>query len=150
MSINIYKNLWSSLVASCQERITELKALGISEDLQYYDFDSFAGVAALPEKDLLGLSGFSLQIDNKKLYIAVMINISTRNDDEYLTRHRAIINYMLDALIPTTQIPYIDADTGDRIATLQVAEGTGALPITGVFNRSVQSIDVDLLTTIKL
>lgn len=150
MSDSPFEDIWASLVSFCQSQIAELKLAGVSADLQYYDFDSFSGVTVIPNKDLIGLQGFSLDIEKQLVVVEVIFNVSTRDDDTYLTRHRKLLGHMLRVSLPGTQIPHVDALTGAPLGTLVIGANVSLFPIQRVLNRSSQGVGVELRSTVAL
>lgn len=146
----LYEHIWSSLVVFCQGQITDLKTAGVSEDLVYYDFDSAAANQELPEQDMLGLQGLGIDPEGRLLFISVNFMVSTKNDDKYLTRHRQIVSRLFDNLGPDKTIPLIHAQTGVVLGSLGVEEPAAVLPIIRSFNRSLQALSVELLSTVSL
>lgn len=147
--MSVYHNTWASLVRFCQAEITELRNDSISEDLTYYDFDASANVEALPNNDILGLSGFGLDVVGKQFYITTLFCVSTKDDDENLTRHRKIIGLLMEKLLPTKTIEYVDAEIVDtNLGFMVITDGTGLNPIARSNTRGLQAVEVTLICSV--
>lgn len=145
MTTYIYDNLWASCVKFCQDRILEIQAEGAA-DPQFIDFDTHATLTNLPDADLIGIRGFSLEMDDHVAHISVLFGIAAKTDDTNLFRHRAMVSRMFQALTPMKKFPCVDASSGAERGFLVAQNGTAVLPVTSANTRPLQFISVALLT----
>lgn len=137
-----YENGWASLVKFCQEKIVELKDLGVTSDMTYFDFDSFADNQELPNNDIMGLVGYSQNKDEKFVYYDCIINVSPKNDDQYGTKRRKIIGHLDNILKPHAIIPLVNHETGVILGSLIVLSGVEIMPPLRTLERGVTGIGV--------
>jgi len=138
-----YVNTYASLVKFLQGFITENAPGG-----EFLDFDQHADIDKLPAKDVIGLRGFSVDVSSATMGVQVLFCLTTY-DDKSGFRHRALTDKLFTALLPTKNIPYVDADTGAVLGYLVANDETSVLPITKASTRVFQQITVNLLADRK-
>jgi len=141
----IYDDLWASCVKFCQDKITSITVEGVASP-QFLDFDTHATLTGLPDADLLGIRGFSFEVDDHLVHISVLFGVATKSDDTNLFRHRAMISRLFQDLIPMKQIACVDATTGVVKGMLVAQNGTAVLPVTSADTRPLQFIAVQFQT----
>lgn len=146
--MSFHKHFRSSLIKFCQTQLDEL----MSEDIininsQYVDFDAHAQLTSLPEVDLLGTANLNWLVDEKTFDIDVMIGVSTFRDAN-MFRHHETIDFLADRLMPEKQIAVIDANLATTLGWMVITNGTQLLPIMKTETRSVQFLQVGLLTSL--
>ena len=114
--------------------------------MQAENFDAHADESILPMSDLVGLSSLSLVLDDKMAAISLMIGISTLVDTN-LFRLSALVDELLQSLVPTNKIKLFDADTGIEKGWMVVQNGTRVLAVGGSSARPLQYVSLNLLTS---
>jgi hypothetical protein len=137
------KNIYASLTSFTQDFIA-----GRPHPATFVDFDNHAEEVTLPDGDLIGLRGLSVDTSGTTMTIMVMFCVSTV-DDTNLFRHRDIVDALFTKLLPTKSLSFLDADNGVALGYLKVADGTQVLPIAKATTRSIQQIAVSLLADRK-
>jgi len=113
------------------------------------DFDSYGDEDVLPPGDLIGPASFSLDVDDQIVRVTVMIGICTQNDLNSDRLNKAI-SALLKRLLPTKKIPVLRATDGEEIGTMAVGQSVRVLPVSGVQNRNMKFIAVELHSTVTL
>ena len=144
MSSLVYEDLWASCVKFCQTKIAEFISEGIASP-SFLDFDTHATLVNLPDADLVGIRGFSVEA-GQPLNVSVLFGVATKTDDTNLFRHRAMVARLFQDLMPTKKIDCVDATTGVVTGFLVAEEGTAVLPVTSAETRPLQFISVAFKT----
>ena len=114
--MNIFDNLYASLIAQTSSNIANLKLAGfLNPDADYMEWDAHAATAELESKDLVGLKSYSLDDDDGLLTASVAVMVSTYNDAE-LYRMRKVINYLFDFYALGNSFRIISAEDGSDIS----------------------------------
>ncbi len=95
--------------------------------VKQYNFDAFSENNKLPDGDLLGLHGLSMDVDNDLVTFMGMIGLATE-DDENLFRLDDMSGRLAQHFRPKTQWSLKDS-AGVKIGTLTVGEGTSLSPV---------------------
>lgn len=136
-----FENVYASLVSFCQDFITT-EAPGA----EFVDFDQHATIGTLPKKDLIGLRSLAIDFSTPTFDVEVLFCVSTEpGTDASLFRHRALLGGLLPRLMPSCNIPYLDAETGMRLGQLNIANGTQLVAMSRVDIRAFQQVAVTLL-----
>lgn len=142
---DIYYCHWQSVLASFQEVVKEIKALGISKDIDVMNIDDFADIHEIPMNDFIILKNFHLDIDEGNVTIAFNVGVSTYSD---ANNHRLaqLISYVFGRYMPGKAQNIVDRN-GVRIATVTFTDGTLINYISKSEMRSTQFITVTGLST---
>jgi hypothetical protein len=136
----ILPNIRSSLLRFCSD------FAAAREGMQALDFDAIDQDSQVPAVDVIGISGLSVDLDDKMASCRVQIGISTVNDTN-LFRLYQYAAALLEAFVPAQWLPLYDADTGQQIGRLIVENGTRLLPVGDASSRPVQYLMASLATT---
>lgn len=136
-SPNMYRNYQTSLIRFCRD-------FGDAYSLGFVNMDAHADATQWPEGDFIGLGEFNVvfgQPDEVMLAFA----ISTKGDSNLL-RMSDLTNALVDLVLPTSRLPLYDADTGQQIAGMTVAEGVKVGAPLPTESQPVQPIMLRLLS----
>ena len=136
----IYRDVQASCLRFCSNFSAAHPTLVVE------NFDAHGDESTLPPQDIIGLSSLSISVDNKMVSISLMFGISTLVDTN-LFRITELIDTLLNELLPTKQIPLLDADTGIQNGYLAIQNGTRVLSVGGSAARPLQYIMVNLLAS---
>lgn len=144
---NIYLDAYNSIVNYIQSAVEELRLEGYSDNLEFKDIDGHAEDAVIPNNDFIFLKDFSGNVEAHFRYWVFAVGVSTV-EDENLFRHRRIINYLLDRLVPLTSIDLYDSETlkHDK-GCLIVRDDVIVSPFSKYNTRAVQFLLVDVSST---
>lgn len=141
----LYDLTWRSVLASFQQCVNEMKAKGISTDLEVVNLDDHADIFSLPQKDIITLNGFNSYMDEKTVSFAWFIGVSTLED---ANNHRLakIISYLYARFAPGKAIKVVD-DNLQEVSKLITTNNTQVIAMSRERNRSIQMISVDAKST---
>lgn len=127
-----YEHLEASLLNFCLRFADAMIAQGVTDrELEPYNFENVGSEDELEEKDLVGISNLSIEMDDHFLELELLIGISTY-DDLNNFRLRKLCGYLFEELKPTNALPVVDADTGLPLGgKMLVLNGTRMMPVTG-------------------
>lgn len=133
------------MLASFQQCVNEMKAKGISTDLEVVNLDDHADIFSLPQKDIITLNGFNSYMDEKTVSFAWFIGVSTLED---ANNHRLakIISYLYARFAPGKAIKVVD-DNLQEVSKLITTNNTQVIAMSRERNRSIQMISVDAKST---
>lgn len=138
----ILRDIHASILRFCAEF-----AEGYSEPaMDAINIDAHSDETTIPNTDIVGMSGLSIDVDEHVVGIKVMIGLGTL-DDTNLFRLMAQMDALFDKLLPTKNIKVYDADTGEEKGSMVILNGTRMLPVGGTEARPLQYVMVSLLTT---
>ena len=144
---NIYLDAYNSVVNYIQSAVEELRINGYSDDLEFRDIDGHAESAVIPNNDFIFLKDFSGSVEDHFRYWVFSVGVSTV-EDENLFRHRRIISFLLDRLIPLTTIDLYDSETlKHEKGCLTVRNDVIVAPFSKYNTRAVQFLLVDVSST---
>lgn len=139
------ESLYKSLVRHVTDTITHIRDQGISDDLEYYAWDSRMEVGELPYKDLMGLAGWTFS-ENRGLWtIHCGLSVSTYND-ENLFREIKILDAVHDLWGEGASVPMRDHVSGEIYTSLYVTE-FDVMPAAQSEKRNFRPIGLELLRT---
>lgn len=139
----IDENLHASLFRFCHDIRDELADQNIF--VTVIDWDAHADINKLPAADVLGIAGYSFELDDHQISIGASFGISTWQDVS-LFRHRRIRALVVERLLPTALIPVYDADSGEEKGQLVVRNGTSVMPMARTEVRPLQFVTASFLT----
>lgn len=139
--INIYKDIYASLIKFCQDVIQATAAEGW--DFQYLNLDAHASDSEWPQGDFIGTSDVKIDVDEFDTVILAFV-VGTENDTN-LFRLSEVVNYMVNLLLPGKSIPVYDSQTGILRANLMSADGLRIGSTSPTEKQTVQPIMVRLL-----
>lgn len=105
MSDDIFQNCKFSLIRFVKDRGAALSP----PITTFVDLDAHAELDDLPKKDFVGLSGFSMQFDDKHITVFCSIVVCVW-DDKDLVRLTRTVNSFVAALKPGKQVPLWDGN----------------------------------------
>ena len=120
--------VWASLVKFCQDFILKMKAEGISDDLQFIDWETHANWQELPNSDLIGPTSIGVWEDEKIIHVTFAIAVSSYNEKN-LFRHRRMIARVFDRMRTEKQISFYDLDSLDEAGKIIMIDGTTVPPM---------------------
>lgn len=139
------ESLYKSIIRRAQDTISEIRAKGISEDIQYYAWDSRGEVQEMPATDLLGVAGWTFKENGGLWEVRVGLTLSTVND-ENLLREIQMIDVIHNFWGEQTQVPMLDKITGDEF-TVMVVTDFDVMPAGNSEKRNYRPIGLELLRT---
>ncbi len=143
---SFHEDFYASLVSFCQDQVSTLISNGVSSTLQYVDYDAHSQLVDLPKTDLLGIASLHWSNDGHFFDVGCSVGCSVW-DDTNLFRHRKILGWVTSLLIPSSEIPLLDADTGDKKGWLRVSGSLAVMPMTTSEQRSLQFILAEFQTS---
>lgn len=141
-----YNNIFVSTVRIVSDLVDEIKTAGIA-DPAFINYDSHSSVHEWPDRDVVGLAGFSFQIGTHDILVSAMVAVSTVNDTN-LFRHHKILDLLVDKLLPTRTHSILNADTGAKVGWMVVTDGTEVRPAERTESRPLQYVMVSFLTSV--
>jgi len=139
------RNLYVSLVRFVKDFIADAPSFGIDTKIEFVNFDAHAQLTSLPAADVVGISDFSFQLDEKFIHLLCGFGISTLNDVD-LMRHIMLLDALFERLKPTKTIPVFDAYTTDKRGWMVVTDDVTLLPMANTETRGAQFLLVKLET----
>lgn len=130
-------HLWKSSVRIVTDLIAEVGPSGISPGLEFINMDAHAEIAEWPDKDLIGISMFSMRLDEHLIRLDFAIGVSTYEDPQLL-RHIQIMDRVVEKLKPATTHPVFHADTAEKLGWMQTFNGTEVLRMERTESRPLQ------------
>lgn len=115
--------------------------------MEAVNFDAYGDESALPQADVVGISGVSVGVDEEMCEITLAIGLSTREDTNLFRLNRYIAE-MFEELLPTEHIPLYNADSGIQTGQMIVSNGTRTLTVGGSSTRPLQFIMVTLMSLV--
>jgi hypothetical protein len=116
--------------------------------LTLYNFDAYTANTTLPEADLIGLKGLSMDVNGHLLTIRTWVGVSTDEADINLFRLDPRAGDLFEALKPGTEIDALNADTGAVVGKLIVMDGTTLSPTFKASNRPLKFVEITLSTSL--
>jgi hypothetical protein len=135
-----------SMIAFCKALAVEVQnRLTLPDTPAFVDFDAVASFDDLPNRDFLGLVGFSMAYEEKLVRVFCGIGIGTWNDPD-LVRLTEATDIVAERLRPEAQVPlYLEAAT--EPAWLAVAGPTEVPPIDRDGARALQLVSTTLVSS---
>ena len=135
----ILKDLHTSLTRMLDSfRQTQFSENGF--DLEVVDFDTHADNSTLPDKDVVGLAGFSVETDGFT-YLTILLGVSTYKDFN-LVRHREIMSALYESVKPLSSHRVYDTRTGAVKGYMKVDGGIKLMPVSENKARPLQFVAV--------
>ena len=97
-------------------------------DIMYQDWDAHADLKELPNKDMIGLSGFGITEDDKTYEIVFGILLCTYNDPN-LFRVTDFADVFFRAMHAQKQFPIFNSTTGLKAGVAAFQLGTAVSPV---------------------
>lgn len=144
---NIYLDAYNSVVNYLQSAVEDMRLNGYSDTLEFKNIDGHAEDAVLPNVDFVFIKDFSGNIEEHFRYWVFAVGVSTV-EDENMFRHRKILSYLLDRLVPLTTIDLYDSETlkHDK-GCLVIRDDVTVSPFSKYNTRAVQFLLVDVSST---
>jgi len=139
------ESLYKSVIRRTQDTISEIKLRGISEDLEYYAWDSRGEVQEMPATDLLGVAGWTFKENGGLWEVRVGLTLSTIND-ENLLREIQMLDVIHNFWGEQVQVPMLDKITGEEF-TVMVVVDFDVMPAGNSEKRNYRPIGLELLRT---
>jgi hypothetical protein len=139
------ESIYKSLIRNVQKTIQAIKAEGISDDLNYYAWDSRGEAAELDHTDLIGLAGWAFHENQGLWTVRSGITISTYND-ENLLREIKMLNIMHDFWGEGQKVAMVDKNTGEEFTEMVVSD-FDMMPSGNSEKRNYRPIGIELLRT---
>lgn len=138
----LYSTFKKSLIRFANQFGQDVSAHGLVNGLEYVELDAHAQLNELPNKNLIGVSGYTLDIDEQFVSVACGFGVSIL-DDPQLFQLGQVMDALLDRLLPTRTIPVYHPTTGNKLGQLIVTNGTSVLPVARTDTRTIQFITAD-------
>lgn len=141
--MNEYRDTFASVLRFCRDFSDEMKSHGF--DLEVINFDAASSPQMWPNKDVVGVAEFNLELNDGTIEVQTIFAVSTIEDTNNF-RMNEIVNYLLNSLLPGSAIKLYDAQTGKLRGRLAIRNGTRAASPSAMKTRAVQPIMVSLLS----
>lgn len=115
-----YHNIQSSLLRFCSEFQEDMLPEGFN--LGVVNLDAFTDEDKWPQGDFVGIGEFNVDIE--ELYMGQCMFAIATDQDTNLYRMGKLIQHLSGKLIPGSQLPIYDAESGQIIGGLYVLNGT--------------------------
>ena len=138
ISTNVYGDHLSSLMKFCKDFATEINVPD-EPPFQPVLLDAYEDYAELPKGSIIGVAGYSLDIDEHLVSVKVMIGIGTENDPNTF-RLTAAMGKLVTRLLPTKKIEVVDSETGDQLGLMVIENGIRTLPSSGEGGRTMKYV----------
>lgn len=141
-----YENLYSSIIKVTQDIITSIRNEGISDTLQFFNWDASVEEKTIPKTDLLGIRHFNIWSESGILHMGAGFGVSTY-EDANLFRHVQILARVFDAFQSSKSYPLVEAIAGTKIGFMKVMAGTRVPPIFQTDVRQIQFVIAEFGTS---
>lgn len=138
-------SIYKSLISHIQNMIEEARMKGISDDLQYYAWDSRGELGELDNTDLVGLSNWTFRENGGLWEIRAGVTLSTFNDVN-LFRQMQLIDLLHDYFGESQHVPMLNPDNGEQYTHLVVSD-FDMLPTGQSERRNYLPLGIELLRT---
>lgn len=119
------RSVYSSAISVVNEIIAEVMANDLSEQITYYAWDSRGQETELPNRDLIGIVGWSYA-ENEGLPVIQIGILTSLVLDQNQFREVAILDIIRNRFVGPNgdykTIPLLDPDTGVEYAVLQTSD----------------------------
>jgi hypothetical protein len=137
---NVYGDHLASLLKFCADFAEAINVPG-QDKFEPVFLDAYEDYESLPTGSLIGVAGYSIEVDEHLANITVMIGVATENDvNEF--RLTAAMGKLMNRLLPTKIIVVYDAETGDVLGKMTIQNGIRTMPSSGVEGRSIKYIAI--------
>lgn len=142
---DLYYCHWQSVFAAFQELVKEIRAAGLSDDIEVMNMDDFADIHEIPMNDFIILRHFNMDINEGVIDVSFNVGVSTYSDGN---NHRLskIISYIYGRYMPGKAQLILD-ENGLEKATITFTDGTLINYMSKSEMRSTQYITVVALST---
>jgi len=113
------------------------------------NLDAYGDSDQLPPGNLIGISNYTMDVDDHLVVVTVMFAVITQGDLNN-TRLDKATGILLNSLLPTKKIPVVRETNGEEIGTMTVGKEVRVLPMSGDQNRNFKMIAVTLHSTATL
>lgn len=152
-SLNPYADHLASLFKFCYGVVDELELNPSSQgglaSGPIINLDAYGDGNDLPVGNLLGISNYSMDINDHLVVVTVMFVVITQGDLNNMILDKAT-GKLLNYLLPTKKIPVVREADGEEIGTMAVGKEVRVLPMSGDQNRNFKMIAVELHSTATL
>lgn len=122
--MNVYKSVQDSLYAACLDFKTD-----DGWTATIYNFDAYSEQNKLPDGDLIGLNGFTMDVDTDLITVHCRIGIATENDKN-LFRLEEKAGKLLQRFAPGTHFKVYDVDAANaEVGDLVIDAGVSVSPV---------------------
>lgn len=146
MANGTYLNMHSSLLRFCKTMAGEFVANNITDKCSVFDFESHASIEDLPSEDMVGLSHFSLDIDDPLITGDVMITVAVGSDDKNLQRLRPMIDHLYETFKKEKHVELVDSDTGACYGYMRLKDKMYISPVEKNTIRPVAGLGFEVVT----
>lgn len=120
----VYDAVEKSLYKACKDF-----AAANSWTTTIYNFDAYSEKNDLPEGDLIGLNGYTLDADTDLITVRCRIGIATQHDQN-LFRLSAMAGKLFQSFRPGHRIDVFDPEApSTKVGSLLIAAGTSISPV---------------------
>ena len=139
------ESLYKSILRHVQDTIEAIIEAEISDDLQYYSWDSRGEIQEIPSTDLIGLAGWSFRENGGLWEVRSGLTLSTLND-ENLFREIKMMNIIHDMWGEGNKVKMLDKNTGEQFSEMVVSD-FDMMPAGTAEKRNYRPIGIELLRT---
>jgi hypothetical protein len=132
-----YNDIHRSILALCKKVLIDNSIV----DFQVFDFEAHAAEQKMPDKDLIGISEYSIENQTDMYSVTCMIVVVTKSDDAGLKRLRSAIGKLFGTVKPNKRFPVYNLG-GAQLGELTVEDGVMVGPVGEAEARPVQAIAV--------
>lgn len=140
--LNVYENIWASLIVLTREIIAEARSKNSGADIRLFDWEASAMVTELPDTDLMGPTALTItEVEPEIFEVTFAIASSTYSQDASLFRQRSLINTTFERLrYENKVISVFKATTGVEDTVLKLTSGTMVAPMSYTKTRPFQYV----------
>lgn len=143
--MSLYRDRFLSLVKFCKATSAECASALSIQAPEFVNFDAHANLDTLPQRDILGITGYSIHMDDKFPTIFVGFALSTYQDKDML-RHMAIMDILFSRLEVNSTISTYRTEHPTQVdGYMIVANGPLLEPVELMDIRTLQVLNVRLL-----
>lgn len=138
ISTNVYGDHLASLMKFCKDFAAQLNVEG-DDPFTPVLLDAYDDYEQLPTGSLIGVAGYSIDIDEHLVSVKTMIGIGTENDTNTF-RLTAAMSKLVQRLLPTKRIDVVDSETGALLGVMTIENGVRVMPASNAGGRTMKYI----------
>lgn len=129
-----------SAIKFVQDQIAAIQLISPAQQaLDYFDWDSHADNKAVPDKDLIGLSGFALTDTTNSAEAYFSVTVATYEDPN-LFRMIRYLDVIFEAMRNGRQFKLYHPETGAVVGSANFLSGSSCSPVHRAYVRSTQTL----------
>jgi hypothetical protein len=139
-----FTDIQASLFAFCKTFADDMRLADVT-DMDLVKWDAHADIEELPEKDVIGPMGLTLDIRGGLVSGTAAIGIATLNDTNSF-RLDAALGRLLNRLLPDSSIYLLDAITGAVYGNIKLKDLVQVLPPERTKTRAARAIAFEFVS----